>query len=136
MNRLSITSLAMTLALLASGPALAADEEKPLARTAVVAERDAAIAAGTIGIFVGEDSGDHHLGQQRWQSTRSRADVVADAIQARRNGELAAMNGEDGGSAYLAQQAAQPATRYVGPNHGADDVVPVSRAVANAATGG
>ena len=129
MNQLSMTSIVAALAVLAGGAAMAADAEEPISRAQVDAELDAARAAGTIAEFVGEDSGDHHLAQQRWVSTRSRADVPAELGAARRSGALAAMTGEDSGAHHLAQHVAQPQTLYVGPNPYSDEV-PAAASVA------
>ncbi len=133
MNRLSMTTVAAAMALLAGGAALAAEVDEGRTRAEVIAERDAAQAAGTIAALVGEDSGDHHLSQQRWIPSRSRAEVAAELSQSRRSGELAAMTGEDSGAHHLAQQTVQPQTHYVGPNHGAEDAMPVRQAAGAAA---
>lgn len=108
MNRFAKTSIVISLGMCTFGAVLAADTGAPRTRAEVIAERDAASAAGLITAMAGEDSGSFHFSQQRWVSTRSRAEVSAEAVSARRTGELDAMTGEDSGSAYLAR--AQPAT--------------------------
>ena len=99
----------------------------------MIAERDAAAAAGLTAAMAGEDSGAFHLSQQRWVSVRSRAEVVAEMMTARRSGEIAALSGEDSGSTYLARASAQRSVSYVGPDHGRDDAPTVRLALASRA---
>ena len=83
MNKFASTSIVISLGLCSFGAAQAAD-------------------------MTGEDSGSFHLSQQRWVSSRSRAEVTAEAVNARSGGELTAFVGEDSGSAYLSRM--QPAS--------------------------
>ena len=130
MNKFSMTLIVVSLALSTGVAALAADAEQPRSRAEVIAERDAALAAGTIAAFTGEDSGAHYLSQQPWVSQRSRAAVIAELYQARHSGELAAMTGEDSGSAFLSRGGASAAVRYAGPSPGQDDGTSVRLAMA------
>ena len=95
MNKFASTSIVISLGVCSLGAVLAEDI-------------DAAAAAGLATALTGEDSGSFYLSQQRWVSTRSRAEVTAEMMAARRSGELAAIIGEDSGSVYLAH--VQPAS--------------------------
>ena len=132
MNKFSMTLIVVSLALSVGAAALAADvdTDAPRSRAEVIAERGAALAAGTIAAFTGEDSGAHYLSQQPWVSQRSRAAVIAELYQARHSGELAAMTGEDSGSAFLSRGGASAAVRYAGPSPGQDDGTSVRLAMA------
>lgn len=123
MSKFSMSSIVVSLALCGGAAAMAAeaDVEQPRSRAEVIAERDAALAAGTIATFTGEDSGDQYLSRQPWLPSRSRAEVVAEVMGALRSGLLAVMFGEDSGSGYLDHLPAQPATRFVGPTPAHDD---------------
>ena len=99
MNRFASTSIVISLGMCSFGAVLASDDtEVPRSRAEVIAERDAAAAAGLIAAMNGEDSGSVYLSQQRSVSTRGRAEVIAEMADARRSGEMAALVGEDSGS--------------------------------------
>ena len=136
MNKFSISSIMVAVALGTGAAALAADANASRSRAEVIAERDAAQAAGLIEAFNGEDSGAHHLSQQRWVPTRTRAAVIAELDKARRSGELMAMTGEDSGSDFLSRGAATAAVRYAGPSPGQDDSFATRMAMAGVAAVG
>jgi hypothetical protein len=98
---------------LVAGVALAQQDAPALSRAQVVAELDAARAAGQLGIMNGEDSGSFYLARQSTPSHVTRAEVVAEMQAARAAGQLGVMSGEDSGSFYLASYRT-PSTRTRG----------------------
>jgi hypothetical protein len=97
-------TMVATLGLVA-GAALAQQDAPALSRAQVVAELDAARAAGQLGIMTGEDSGSFYLARQSTPSGVARADVIAETTAAVAAGQLGAMTGEDSGSFYLASHS-------------------------------
>jgi hypothetical protein len=75
-------------------------------RADVIAETEAARAAGTLGACDGEDSGSFRLSAGQPASVLAREQVRAEVLAARAAGELGALDGEDGGS--FRQAEAQP----------------------------
>lgn len=72
-------------------------------RAQVVAERDAARAAGELGALDGEDGGSFHLARIEAPSQLAREQVRAEVLAARADGSLDTMTGEDSGSFALAR---------------------------------
>lgn len=120
MNKLITSSAAVAIALVAAGLARA-NEEAPLARAEVIAERDAARASGELLALVGEDSGSVWLTQQAQPSRLTRQEVQAQVRTAALRGDLHALIGEDGGSMFVPLPGGPGGLLYAGPNVGASE---------------
>lgn len=95
----------MTAAMAVWAVAAQAQDEGTRSRTEVVAELNAARAAGELGAYEGEDSGSFRLSATGGRaSATTRAAVRSEMLAARAAGGLYSMHGEDSGAALLAQQ--------------------------------
>ena len=73
-------------------------------RAEVIAERNAAIADGSIALLSAEDGGATYLARHMPRSTLTRAEVRNQVLAARKEGVLEVFNSEDAGSFFLARQ--------------------------------
>lgn len=108
MNSFQLTTA--TIAALCAFGSAAAGQDTPRSRADVVAEVQAARAAGTLGVLNGEDSGSFLLSRQDTPTGLTRDEVRAQLAAARAAGEVGAMSAEDSGSHFLALHAT-PGTR-------------------------